>query len=43
MDKRIYVAPARFSGPRGQGWQEEGPLNGQRLVVKDLVDTVNGK
>ena len=36
MDKRIYVAPARFSGPRGQGWQEEGPLNGQRLVVKDL-------
>lgn len=31
MDKCIYVAPARFSGPRGQG-----PLDGQRLVVKDL-------
>ncbi|MEP4556116.1 amidase family protein [Cobetia amphilecti] len=41
MDKRIYVAPARFSGPRGQrrqgqGGQGEGPLNGLRLVVKDL-------
>ncbi|WP_405280055.1 amidase family protein [Cobetia sp. Ld8] len=33
MDKCIYVAPARFSGPRGQ---KEGPLNGLRLVVKDL-------
>ncbi|WP_158773707.1 amidase family protein [Cobetia sp. L2A1] len=31
MDKRIYVAPAHFSGPRG-----DGPLNGKRLVVKDL-------
>ncbi|WP_176426442.1 amidase family protein [Cobetia sp. QF-1] len=31
MDKRIYVAPARYSGPRG-----EGVLSGKRLVVKDL-------
>jgi aspartyl-tRNA(Asn)/glutamyl-tRNA(Gln) amidotransferase subunit A len=31
MDKRIYVAPARFSGPKG-----EGSLEGKRLVVKDL-------